>query len=369
MPRTGPPATVRFETTQGRATFPGGLSTVDVLEGFDGYVSAPALTAGEEAGPIVVSASVVSSAVPSVRFQESVSAPTAGSISVLSGGGETVPVSPANVRTSFSKPLVVQVRDTRGQVLPSATVTFTAAGPAAFDAGSTVRVQTGPTGQATAGGLSAGRVAGAVTITAAVAGVSSSAVFTETVVARFVSLVVVRSGNNQSTPVSTEFSDSLVALALDQTNHIVPGALISFIVTGPATFAGASAVTVTANPEGVVTAPPLTATGAPGQVQIVATDSPRTQAATFTETVRNGAAALAPIRTPVPPPASSPDTAPTLAATGGAGRRLGHLGGDHGGRRGRPARADPAAEAPNNPRLIRSRAPSPIHDRRLLRSR
>ncbi len=254
------PVTVTFSVTGGDATFAGDKSRVQVPAVGGGIATAPPLTAAPSAsGPMTVRAEVEDSRVPAVTFDLSVTALAPSQLNAASGGGQS-----AYTGDNFADPLVGEVLDPKGDPLPGTYVTFTVTGPASFAGLLSLTVATDQTGKAIITQLVADSTGGPVQVTASIAGTPLHIVFDETTVARAATSVQPRSGNQQSAAPDQPFADPLVALVLDQTNTIYPGAPVTFTITGPASFAGKSSIVVDTDATGeahaIVTAGSTTGT-------------------------------------------------------------------------------------------------------------
>jgi hypothetical protein len=128
-------------------------------------------TAGTKAGSVKVQASVVN--LRSVVFAESVTAGSASALGVVSGNGQSAPVSSA-----LPEPLVVQVTDGFGNPVSGASVQFSDGGRGGVFTASPLL--TDATGKAAAS-YTTPPTTGAVTIQATVGGVRGTAVFSVTV--------------------------------------------------------------------------------------------------------------------------------------------------------------------------------------------
>ena len=176
----------------GWAAFPDRADSVDVQLTTDGTATAPSMTAGPVAAPVVINVQVADASVTPTQFVETVKSFTPTALMVISGSGESAPTD-----VGFSVPLVAQVREQSGNGLANATVTFTVTGPASFANGTTAGIGTDVNGNAQAPDLTAGPTPGAVTVSAAVGELASSAAFNETVVARVPTSVIATSGSGQ----------------------------------------------------------------------------------------------------------------------------------------------------------------------------
>jgi adhesin/invasin len=284
FPLTGPPPTVTFTVASGSATFPGGAGSAQSQATIDGYAASPTLTAGGRAGSVTVTAEVSgSSTLLSTSFAATVEPSVAAQITAVSGAGQAVLASNAQSPSYFG-PLVVRVVDQLDRPLPMVDVEFTVSGPASFAGSPTTTGQTGPDGTTTVTSLLAGQSGGTVTVTAAVGGLDTTAQLTETVLPRVPTLVVAQSGGSQTAATGTRFAQPLIALVLDQTNTILSGVPVTFTVTGPASFDGATTTSVVSGNDGTASAPALVAGSTIGAVSVTASVSGAT-AAVFSGTV------------------------------------------------------------------------------------
>ena len=129
----------------------------------------------------------------------------AASITVISAGGQT-----ATVNGDFAKPLVIKVTDQYGNAITGATVTFNApangAGGSSSNSTSMITGTTDATGQISET-FTANTVAGAYSVTASAAGVSTPASFSLTNKAGAAANVAAISGSGQA-PRPTALSPS-----------------------------------------------------------------------------------------------------------------------------------------------------------------
>ena len=254
--------TVTFTVTGGPASFAGGATSATATTGVDGTATAPTLTAGTTPGAVTVTATVGGVATPAT-YSETVVVGAPATITDTSGDSQS-----AVVTTDFGSPLVATVEDTYGNPISGATVTFTVTdGSAAFAGSSTDTETTASDGTATSATLTAGTVAGPVTVTASVNDLSTT--FHDVVaVAGAASSIAATSGDNQSATVATAFADPLVATVTDQYGNPVSGDSVTFTVaSGSATFpGGVSTDTETTGADGTATAATLTAGTVAGPV-------------------------------------------------------------------------------------------------------
>jgi hypothetical protein len=168
----------------------------------------------------------------------------------------------ATISTAFNAPLVATV--TTGTTADSGvSVTFTAPGNGASGTfaggGATATVMTDANGNATSPAFTANGTAGSYTVSATASGATGTANFSLSNTAGTPASIAVVSGNSQSAPVNTAFTNPLVVVVEDSGSNPVNGVVVTF--TPPA--AGASATFA----GGVNTA----TTGANGQASIAAT--------------------------------------------------------------------------------------------------
>jgi len=194
----------------------------------------------------------------------------AGSITATAGTPQST-----TVNTPFATALQALVKDTSGNPLPGATVTFSAPASGAsgrFGGATSVFVTTDSNGLATAP-ISANTVAGSYTATAFVSGVIA-ATYSLTNTAGPPAIITATAGSVQSAFPGVAFSTPLQATVRDSFNNLRSGVAVifeapSFGASG--TFAGSLQATATTNASGVATAPTFTANELPGQYSVTAT--------------------------------------------------------------------------------------------------
>jgi hypothetical protein len=208
----------------------------------------------------------------------------------------------ATVNTTFATAFKVQVTDSSNNPISGLTVTLTP--PASNQASGTftgfagaASLTTDATGTATAPAFTANTIAGGYNV-AAVSGTLSN-IIGLTNIAGPASVIVLVSGNNQTTPVNTAFGTALSVEVTDQYSNPVSGMAVTF--TPPASgaggaFAGASPTVVTSNSSGIATAPTLTANAIAGAFTVSVTAGALHQSFSLTN--------------------SSPSSVPTLSAWG-----------------------------------------------------
>jgi Fe-S cluster assembly iron-binding protein IscA len=222
----------------------------------------------------------------------------AASIAATAGGGQS-----ATVLTAFATPLQVLVEDASDNLVPNATVTFTA--PASGASGTfangtaTTTAVTNSSGVATASAFTANSVSGAYSVTASVSGVSATANFTLTNVPSLQASIIATGGGSQAAAVSTPFATALQVTVMDTSGNLLPNLTVTF--TAPASGAsgmfanGTATTTAVTNSSGVATASAFTANGAAGSYSVTASVPGVITTASFSLT--NTASALAIVAT------------------------------------------------------------------------
>jgi hypothetical protein len=215
---------------------------------------------------------------------------------ILATGG--TPQSHA-INAMFGAPLVATVTINGGPA-SGVMVTFTtpATGASATFSNTTSTTATGTTdanGIAISPSLTANTIAGAYTVTAVIAGVSTTpATYSLTNTIGAPSGIIATSGSPQSAAINATFVAPLVATVVDAGQNPVSGAIVTF--TAPAmgasgTFADTSSntTTVTTNASGVATSALFTANGISGTDLVMATVPGASTAAAFNLTNAAGA--------------------------------------------------------------------------------
>jgi hypothetical protein len=158
-------ATVTF-TANGGAT----LTTPTATTGAGGTATDSITLVGNTAGVDTVTASVSGVATPAT-FTYTVNAGAAATVSVVSGNNQT-----ATHGTLLAAPMIVKVVDAHGNAVAGATINWTTTGGVLGGLAATMTDVTGTTQNT----LTLPGTAGPVTVTGALAGTASTAVFTET---------------------------------------------------------------------------------------------------------------------------------------------------------------------------------------------
>jgi Big-like domain-containing protein/galactose oxidase-like protein len=197
----------------------------------------------------------------------------AASIAAAGGDGQS-----ATVSTAFATPLQVIVEDASGNLVPNATVTFTApaSGASGTFANSTAKTTavTNSSGVATASPFTANSASGGYSVAASVSGVSTTANFTLTNTPALLALILATGGSKQSAAISAAFATPLQATVVDAFGNLLPNLTVTF--TAPAsgasgTFANGTATTMAVtNSSGVATASAFTANTTLGPYSVTA---------------------------------------------------------------------------------------------------
>ncbi len=269
-------------------------SGITVQTNAAGIATAPVLTANDIAGSFNVQVADAADGL-SDSVQLTNIAGAAASITAVGGSGQNTIAGAA-----FSTLLQVKVTDQFGNRIANAPVLFsvpTAGASASFDA--SPLVYTNAQGIATAPGLIANYVRGSFTATATTSGVGTSATFslTNTAVPGAISIVA---GNKQQASVTAGFKTALQVKITDAHGNPISGITVAFAVeqngAAGATFTSQSSVLT--GPNGVATAPKLTANGSAGTSTVEAWVAGLANPAVFTLTnVAGPAANISPVAT------------------------------------------------------------------------
>jgi hypothetical protein len=196
------------------------------------------------------------------------------------------------VGKTFGHAFQVVVRDQYGNVVPGATVTFTA--PSAGARGTFaaalahVTVKTNSGGVATAPAFKAGKVAGSYSVTAAVGSLKAS--LSEANVPGAPALITVKEGWGQKTTVGTAFTNPLKVTVTDAFGNLLANVQVTFTAQGKgpgATFATTGSpgeVVVTTNADGMAVAPTLIANSIAGEFTVTASIAGVKKSVSFDET-------------------------------------------------------------------------------------
>jgi len=262
-------ATVTFHAPGSGAsgTFAGGVNTATTNA--QGVATAAVFTANTTAGSYTVTATVAAlTTSPGFVLTNQAGAPAA--IGATGGTPQS-----AKVNTAFATDLAATVTDTYGNPVSGATVTFNApaSGASGTFAGGVNTATTNSQGVATAATFTANTKAGAYTVTATVASLTTNPGFALTNLAGTPASIAATGGTPQTTAIGTAFPERLAATVKDAFGNPVSGATVTFHAPtsgASGTFAG-GVNTATTNAQGVATAPVFTANGTAGGYTVTAT--------------------------------------------------------------------------------------------------
>jgi MYXO-CTERM domain-containing protein len=195
----------------------------------------------------------------------------------------------SQVSVPFTQPLVVTVTDAYGNAVPGVTVAFTGPADGATAAVSPASGDTGATGQVSVT-VTAGQIAGAFTINAAVAGVATPAAFALRNLVGPPHNISVVSGSGQTAEVTTAFAGPLVAALRDAYGNPISGATLTVSTPSSgatATVGGDAAVTGADGRASIA----VTATTVAGAYIVTVGSAMSTSSAVFTLTNLPGAPA------------------------------------------------------------------------------
>ncbi|MDQ6829022.1 MAG: Ig-like domain-containing protein [Gemmatimonadota bacterium] len=231
-----------------------------------------ALTFGNDAGGRTVTVS--GAGLTSVTFAETATAAAAATVAKVSGDAQT-----GIAGRTLAAPFTVIVKDAFNNVVPNATVTWTATGGNGASIAATSTTNASGNASAT---LTLGTVIGAYGATASVAGVATPAIFTATATAGPPFTVTKIAGDAQTGMVGTVLATDLIVQVKDQFGNVVVGTAVTWAVSGGGS---ASASTTDATGQARTTVTLGTVSGAQ---TVTATAS--TASAVFTTTNTPGAA-------------------------------------------------------------------------------
>lgn len=250
----------------------GNVSVAFATTNASGVATPPVYSANSVAGAYNVTAQIILFPTVQTTFSLTNSAGSAGTITAAAGSGQS-----ANLNAAFGTALQALVKDSAGNPVSGASVTFLAPGGASglFAGGlSTVTVITDPNGVATAPIFTANTVAGTYFVTARSPG-ATPANFTLTNSPGSAASVSATVGFSRSTLVNTLYFTAFQATVRDSFGNPVPGTLVTFTAPGSGasgTFPGASLqATATSNASGIAVAPAFTANSIAGTFTVAAT--------------------------------------------------------------------------------------------------
>ncbi len=247
---------VTFAVASGGGTVTGASATTDA----SGVAQVGLWTLGSAAGANSLTATAGSLTGSPVTFNATGTAGAAGSLTIVSGNGQS-----ATAGAAVAVAPSVKVTDGGGNVVAGATVTFAVAtGGGSVTGASTT---TNASGIATAGSWTLGTVAGANTLTATTSGLSA-VTFTATGTAGAAALITINAGNNQVATAGTVVATPPSVKVTDANGNVAAGAGVTFAVaTGGGGITGATGST---NASGIATVGSWTL-GAAGPNSLTAT--------------------------------------------------------------------------------------------------
>jgi len=261
------PVTFNAPSSGPSATFNGNNT---VLSNAQGIATSPSLTATTTAGSFVITVSTPGVVAVSIQLSSSPAAPS--QVTIYNN-----PTTSAVVGTQFSQ-LSVIVKDQYDNSIADVEVTFTA--PATSPSGvfrdsntAKFTAVTGSNGVASSSLFIANTLSGNYEVIAAVNGVAVSASFLMTNMPDAATVMLISSGDGQSTIAGAQFIQPLYVLVQDKYNNPVPGSAVVFAIHGASgsVFAGGlSTVTVSTALTGHASSPLITAGTTTGTFSVVA---------------------------------------------------------------------------------------------------
>jgi len=231
-------------------------------------------TLPRKSGPCTATASVTGAGYKPASLAETAVAGPAAALFKNGGNDQTAPV-----LTTLPVPLSVIAKDQYSNLVAGVSVTFSDGGAGGHF--STNPVITNAQGVASVSYTTSTR-SGQVAITASASGVANN-VFNETVTAGPANAIAVRSGNNQTGPVSTPLPRLLVSWVTDKYGNPVRGVAVTYSDGGRGGSFSINPVTTDNQGNASVS---YTTPSTPGSITIHATVSRVSTPATFTETAR-----------------------------------------------------------------------------------
>ena len=310
-PVSGEPVTFSAPASGASGTFATtNAATVTVYTNNSGDATAPAFTANDLPGTYTVVATS-SAATGSALF--SLTNDDAGipaTIVASQGSGQT-----AATGAGFSLPLTATITDAQGLPVAGASVTFsvtpgsTGASASFAGSGSSVSEATNSNGVATTPVLTAGSVAGSLSVIATVRGLNTTVTFPLTVTAGVPYALTLGAGASQSAAAGTSFAVPLAVTVTDSHGNPVPGVTVTFAAPtsgASGTFGpgDGSQVQVTTDSKGIAVAPTFVANGIAGGYIVTALVAGITPPGAFTMVNDPSSSA----------PASSPSTTASKVA-------------------------------------------------------
>ncbi|WP_421693946.1 beta strand repeat-containing protein [Aestuariivirga sp.] len=269
-----------------KATF---LTSATPTTNASGYASTTA-RAGTVTGSYQVTATLNGTQI-ATTFALTNTPGAASSIAIVSGSGQSAPLG-----SDYAAVLVAVVKDSYGNVIPGASVTFNPPGSgASVQFASTATVITDSNGQATSPVMLATTATGAVSVAAKVNNSSPSVNFSLTNTAAAPAALAVIGGSAQSTLINTVFGSALQTKVTDTLGNAASGITVTFTLPNSGasgTFGSGAAISVTAvtDASGLATSPTIKANTKSGTYFAQAAVAGVNQPAVFTLTNRPGSA-------------------------------------------------------------------------------
>jgi hypothetical protein len=257
----------------------------------NGIATSPLVIANAVAGSFTVLATVAGAAGPA-KFTLTNTAGVAASVTMLSGSDQS-----AAAGKAFAKPLEAQVKDSFGNPVSGATVTFAAPGTGAtglFGKKSGITALTNAGGIAIASAFTANTTVGNFHVTASVAGVGTQATFSLSNLSSAPTKAKADAGLAQSAAVNQAFGTALQVLVTNSQGKAVSGVWVTFSTPASGAsgnFSGTGSISVQTNAGGIATAPTLTANTVAGPFNVTAAVSGLTGSVLFALTNKPSAAA------------------------------------------------------------------------------
>ena len=254
-------------------TFTGNVTTVVIATDSTGLAT-EAFTANTMAGSYNVTAAAQGDG--STSFSLTNNPGNAFSITPTSGSGQST-----HINMPFGSPLVATVKDNFGNVIPNASVTFSA--PAgAVPSGTfsnnttTITANTGATGTLSETFTANSTAGGPYTVSASTPGVATPANFSLTNTPGTAASITATQGSGQSIAINMPYPVQLQAVVKDSGTNPVPNVNVTFTVVpgvggAGGTFPGnVTSVVIATDSNGLATAPTLTANSSPGTFTVTA---------------------------------------------------------------------------------------------------
>jgi adhesin/invasin len=247
---------VTFTVTAGG----GSVSAATAMTNAQGQAQST-LTLGGMAGANTVTANATGLTGSPITFTATGTTGAAAQLAIVSGNNQT-----GKVSTALASPFVVSLKDSFGNPVSGAAVTFAVTSGGGTLSGTSATTNATGLAQVT---LTLGASAGTNTVTASRTGLTP-VTFTASATSGAASQIAIVSGNNQSAAISRPLAMPLVVVVKDSAGNPISGVSVAFAVTG----GGGSLSTSTAMSSSTGQAQTqLTVGGAPGPNTVTATVS------------------------------------------------------------------------------------------------